>query len=81
MTDYQKPKVYFITAMANLLEATCKLKAVADREQPELSNDFEQLISLIQTNIGKVEKSESPVDLIDEIITKCRNLDERIRTK
>lgn len=81
MTDEQKLKMYFIKAMENLLEATCKLKAVADREQPELSDDFEQLISLIQTNIGKVDASESQIDLIDEVITKCKNLDERIRSK
>lgn len=79
MTDEQRVKYHMIKCMANLLEASITLKAVADREQPELSDEFEQLIAQIDNTVVLMDKSENPIALVDDVIAKCCALDVKIR--
>lgn len=79
MTDEQRVKYHMIKCMANLLEATIALQSSSDKNDPELSHEFEQLIAKIDNTVNLMDKAENPIALVDDVIAKCCALDVKIR--
>lgn len=72
-----------MTALQEFLDATILLKVVVDEQQPELSDDFNKLIELIEVALIAIPVNEDDVAVLiaHDVHAVGVKLDERILLK